>query len=144
MSKAAKERAAPPGAVGTTKPTRRIPKPKAFMEMDDVSMVIVSNEDWDYIVDTLSDYFDYLDVQEMKADPATELIPWEETRKRLLENNIKKVRRRKKISQKELAERLRVSQARVSQIEDPDYRPTRKTYERVARAMSCPIEALVR
>ncbi|MCH6568088.1 MAG: helix-turn-helix transcriptional regulator, partial [Nitrospinae bacterium] len=44
---------------------------------------------------------------------------------------------------KELAKRLRVSQSRISQIEDPDHRPSVRVYERAAKALGCEIEDLI-
>ena len=106
-------------------------------------MVAVPVEEWERVVETLQDYFDVLEVQEMMDDPRTKFISWEEARKELFDNNIKKVRRRKKFTQKELAKKVRVSQARISQVENPDYRPTMKVYEKVARALGCSVEELI-
>ena len=95
----------------------RIPKPEGRIDIGGRLMVVISAEEWERVVDTLQDYADAIKVQEMMDDPTEKSIPWEEVRKELFANNIKKVRKRKKITQKELAKRLRVSQARVSQIE---------------------------
>ena len=121
---------------------REIPKPAGYIEIGGRTMVAVPVEEWERVVETLQDYFDVLEVQEMMDDPRTKFISWEEARKELFDNNIKKVRRRKKFTQKELAKKVRVSQARISQVENPDYRPTMKVYEKVARALGCSVEEL--
>ena len=122
---------------------REIPKPAGYIEIGGRTMVAVPVEEWERVVETLQDYFDVLEVQEMMDDPRTKFISWEEARKELFDNNIKKVRRRKKFTQKELAKKVRVSQARISQVENPDYRPTMKVYEKVARALGCSVEELI-
>ena len=63
--------------------------------------------------------------------------------KNWFDNNITKVRKRKKITQKELAKKMRVSQARVSRIENPDYRPSAGVYERAAKALGCGLTDLI-
>ncbi len=122
---------------------REIPKPAGYIEIGGRTMVAVPVEEWERVVETLQDYFDVLEVQEMMDDPRTKFISWEEARKELFGNNIKKIRRRKKFTQKELAKKVRVSQARISQVENPDYRPTMKVYEKVAKALGCSVEELI-
>ena len=121
----------------------KIPKPEGRIDIGGRLMVVISVEEWDRVVDTLQDYADAIEVQEMMDDPTEKSIPWEEVRKELFANNIKKVRKRGKITQKELAKRLRVSQARVSQIENLDHRPTMKVYKKVAKALGCKVEELI-
>ncbi len=85
----------------------------------------------------------YLRAKAILDDPKSVFIPLEEAAKDWIDNNIKKVRRKKRVTQKELAKRLRVSQSRISQIEDPDHRPSVRVYERVAKALGCEIEDLI-
>jgi DNA-binding XRE family transcriptional regulator len=124
-------------------PDRIIPKPFGRIELKEQTMVLIPVEEWERVVETLQDYFDALEVQEMMEDPSTRFIPWEEARKKHLANRIKLVRKRKKITQKALAKRLNVSQARISQLEDPEYRPSMRVYKRVAKVLDCPVEALM-
>lgn len=124
-------------------PDRTIPRPYGKVELKGETMVLVPVEEWERVVETLQDHFDALEVQEMMEDPSSKFIPWEEARKKHLSNRIKQVRKRKKITQKELGKRLKVSQARVSQLEDPEYRPSMRVYKRVAKVLDCPVEALM-
>lgn len=129
--------------VEATGPDRTIPKPEGHMTIGDKMMVVLPAEEWERVVDTLMDYFDALDVQEMMDDPAEKSIPWEEARKELFANNIRAVRKRKKVTQAELAARLGVTQAWISELEQPDHRPTPETYKKVARALGCAVEVLM-
>ncbi len=121
----------------------KIPKPAGRIEIDGRSMVAVPVDDWESILEDLEDYYDLLEARAILDDPRTKFISLEDARKELFDNNIKKVRRRKKFTQKELAKKVRVSQARISQVENPDYRPTMKVYEKVAKALGCSVEELI-
>ncbi len=122
---------------------REIPKPAGHIEIDGRSMVAVPVDDWESILEDLEDYYDLLEARAILDDPRTKFISLEDARKELFDNNIKKIRKRKKFTQKELAKKVRVSQARISQVENPDYRPTMKVYEKVARALGCSVEELI-
>ncbi len=125
-------------------PDRTIPKPEGHIEIGGRIMVAIPIEEWERVVDTLQDYFDALYVEEMMDAPTHKSIPWEEARKRLFANQIKKVRTRKKVTQEELARRLGISQSRISRLEDPDNRPSPELYERVAKALKTSVEVLMR
>jgi len=137
--------------VGTSKTTLddapwvevTIPKPEGHMEIGGRRMVVIAVEDWEQVVEQLRDYADHIETQKTLEDPAEKLVPWDEARKDLFANRIKKVRMRKKITQKELAQRLGMSQPAVSQLEYPDHRPSMETYERVAEVLGCTVEALL-
>ncbi len=77
------------------------------------------------------------------ADAGDPIIPLEEGRRELFDNHIKKVRKRKGLTQVQLAKKLGISQGRVSEIEHLDYRPTIKTYRRVAKALGCELKDLI-
>lgn len=121
----------------------KTPRPAGSIEIEGRSMVVVPVEEWEEIVEKLEDYHDLVEAREALEDPRARFVSLEEARKELFGNRIKKVRSRKKITQKELAKRLRVSQARVSQMEDPDYRPKMEVYEKVAKALGCDVEELI-
>ncbi len=106
-------------------------------------MVAIPLEAWESIIELIEDYLDVRDAKAILDDPKSVFVPLEEARKSWFDNNIKKVRKKKRVNQKELAKRLRVSQSRISQIEDPDHRPTTRVYERVAKALGCGVEDLI-
>ena len=120
-----------------------IPKPVGTLEMGGKPMVVIPLEVWESIIEEIEDMKGYLRAKAILDDPKSVFIPLEEAEKTWFDNNIKKVRKKKRVTQKELAKRLRVSQSRISQIEDPDHRPTSRVYERVAKALGCGVEDLI-
>ncbi len=120
-----------------------IPQPAGTLEIDGKPMVAIPLEAWESIIELIEDYLDVRDAKAVLDDPKSVFIPLEEAAKDWIDNNIKKVRKKKRVTQKELAKRLRVSQSRISQIEDPDHRPTSRVYERVAKALGCGVEDLI-
>ena len=124
-------------------PDFMIPTPVRQFEVGGQVVVGISADEWGLMVKIVEDYLDVRDAIAVLDDPKSVFIPLEEARKSWFDNNIKKVRKKKRVTQKELAKRLRVSQSRISQIEDPDHRPTTRVYERVAKALGCEIEDLI-
>ncbi len=120
-----------------------VPEPVGQVEIKGHQMVVIPAEVWEEIIELIEDYTDLREAKAVMADQKDDVISLEEARKTILDNRIKRVRKRKKITQKELAKRLGVGQTRVSQIEDPDYRPTIKTYRRVAKALGCEVKDLI-
>ena len=120
-----------------------IPEPLSRFEVGGRQVVVIPTDIWEEVVELLEDYIDVRDSEAALADPKDLAISLEEARSIYLDNHIKKVRRRKKMTQKELAKKLSISQTRVSQIENTDYRPTIKTYRRVAKALGVDITELI-
>jgi len=120
-----------------------IPEPLSRFEVGGRQVVVIPTDIWEEVVELLEDYADLRDARAIMDDHKDEVISLEEARHIILDNHIKKVRRRKKITQKELARKLGVSQTRVSQIENTEYRPTIKTYRRVAKALGCEVKDLI-
>ncbi len=118
-------------------------EPKMSLTLDGRELVAVSAEAWERIVEEMEDYHDLQRSRARLADPGRKVVSLEEARRDWFDNNIKKVRRRKKVTQRELARRLGCTQGWVSQMERPDHRPSGKTYERVAKALGCPVEELI-
>lgn len=132
----------------TEKPARPghdfvIPEPLSRFEVGGRQVVVIPTDIWEEVVELLEDYADLRDARAIMDDHKDEVISLEEARHIILDNHIKKVRRRKKMTQKELAKKLSISQTRVSQIENTDYRPTIKTYRRVAKALGCEVKDLI-
>ena len=124
-------------------PDFMIPTPVGQFEVGGQVVVGISADEWGLMVEIVEDYLDVRDAKAVLDDPKSVFIPLEEAAKDWIGNNIKKVRKKKRVTQKELARRLRVSQSRISQIEDPDHRPSVRVYERVAKALGCEIEDLI-
>ena len=106
-------------------------------------LVAIPLDAWESIIEEIEDMKGYLRSKAVLDDPKSVFIPLEEAEKNWFDNNIKKVRKKKRVTKKELAKRRRVSKSRISQIEDPDHRPTSRVYERVAKALGCGLEDLI-
>ena len=120
-----------------------IPDPAITMEVQGNSMVAIPVEVWERIVEELEDAAAALRAKAIMADASDPIIPLEEGRRELFDNHIKKVRKRKGLTQVQLAKKLGISQGRVSEIEHLDYRPTIKTCRRVAKALGCEVKDLI-
>lgn len=120
-----------------------IPDPAFTMEVEGKSMVAIPVEVWERIVEELEDAAAALRAKAIMADASDPIIPLEDGRRELFDNHIKKVRKRKGLTQVQLAKKLGISQGRVSEIEHLDYRPTIKTYRRVAKALGCEVKDLI-
>ncbi len=120
-----------------------IPDPAFTMEVEGVSMVAIPVELWERIVEEFEDAAAASRAKAIMADAGDPIIPLEEGRRELFDNHIKKIRKRKGMTQVQLAKKLGISQGRVSEIEHLDYRPTIKTYRRVAKALGVDITELI-
>ncbi|MFQ5914266.1 MAG: helix-turn-helix transcriptional regulator [Nitrospinota bacterium] len=96
------------------------------------------------LLSRLEDLEDLAEAQAILADPvAGRSIPFEEVKRRLFKNRIRAVRLKKRLTQAQLARKLRVSQSAVAQMEHPRSRPRLKTLQRAARALGVSVEELV-
>ncbi len=120
-----------------------IPDPVFTMEVEGKSMVAIPVEVWERIVEEFEDAATASRAKAIMDDAGDPIIPLEEGRRELFDNHIKKVRKRKGLTQVQLAKKLGISQGRVSEIEHLDYRPTIKTYRRIAKALGADITELI-
>jgi ribosome-binding protein aMBF1 (putative translation factor) len=77
-------------------------------------------------------------------DPTLKTYTMDEVARLAFGNNNRACRERAGLSQEELARRMGCTQSYISQIEQPDARPTLGTLQKVAEALGCPIGDLVR
>jgi DNA-binding XRE family transcriptional regulator len=122
-----------------------VPEPVGQIEIEghQHQVVVIPSDVWEEVIELIEDYNDLRDHKAIMNDPKSVFIPLEEAEKNWFDNNIKKIRKKKKITQKEFAKRMRVSQARISRIENPDYRPSAGVYERAAKALGCGLNDLI-
>ncbi len=93
--------------------------------------------------DQLSDAERALRAMEMLESDSTEWIDAEASALRLAGSRVRRARIARGLTQKQLAERLRIPQSQVSRIErDPD-RSTLRTLKRIAKALAVDIRALI-
>jgi len=77
-------------------------------------------------------------------DPNLKTYTMDEVARLVFSNNIRLCRERGGLTQEELAKKLGCTQSYISQIEQPDARPTLGTLQKVAEALGCPPGDLVR
>ena len=89
------------------------------------------------------DRLDAAEAARVLNDPRDRVVPWDEVKGELARNRIAEVRRSLRVTQKELARRLRVEQSTVSRMERPDANLTLATLRRIARALRVPPSELL-
>jgi ribosome-binding protein aMBF1 (putative translation factor) len=77
-------------------------------------------------------------------DPALKTYTMEEVARLVFGNNLRACRERKGLTQEELAKRMGCTQSYISQIEQPDARPTLGTLQKAADALGGSLADLVR
>ena len=104
---------------------------------------VLDYSDFRQLAARLQDLEDLAEVERILADEADEWVSQEEAEEILLRNPVKTAREKAGITQKELARRMSISQAAVSKLERKFANPTRKTLERVAKALGGSVEDLI-
>ncbi len=77
-------------------------------------------------------------------DPTLKTYTMEEVARLVFGNNIRACREHAGLTQEELAKRMGCTQSYISQIEQPDARPTLGTLQKLAEAIRCSVGDLVR
>lgn len=77
-------------------------------------------------------------------DPTLKTYTMDEVARLVFGNNIRACRERAGMTQEELARRIGCTQSYISQIEQPDARPTIGTLQKIAEVLGVPVGDLVR
>jgi ribosome-binding protein aMBF1 (putative translation factor) len=77
-------------------------------------------------------------------DPTLRTYTMDEVARLVFSNNIRACRERAGITQEDLARRISCTQSYISQIEQPDARPTIGTLQKIAAALGVSVGELVR
>jgi ribosome-binding protein aMBF1 (putative translation factor) len=77
-------------------------------------------------------------------DPALKTYTLDDVAHLVFANNIRICRERAGLTQEELAQRMGCTQSYISQVEQPDARPTLGTLQKLAEAVGCTVADLVR
>lgn len=77
-------------------------------------------------------------------DPSLKTYTMDEAARLVFGNNIKMYREGAGVTQEELARRMSCTQSYISQVEQPDARPTLGTLQKLAEALNCSVADLVR
>ncbi len=113
-------------------------KPKFVLVQKGKNIVILTEEEYEQILDVL----DAMEAQRVLADDKGPVLKWEDVHGQLVGNKIAQARKALGITQKELAQRMKVKQSAVSKIERDDTRPPIDTLKEVALALNCNIDDL--
>ena len=83
------------------------------------------------------------DAEKILEDPNVEWVDADEFALQLAADRIARARKAKNLTQKQLAQRLKVPQSQISRIERNPDRTTVRTLKRIARALGVDVSALI-
>ena len=109
------------------------------VEIGGRKLVIMSEEEYERLLDEI----DAADAERIANDPSDPVLTWDEIKHDFTRNRIAEARKERRVTQKELAKRLKVKQSTVSRMEKPDANLTLATLGRVAKALKCPVHELL-
>ena len=110
-----------------------------FVEVGGKKIVLMAEKDYDQLLDAL----DVLEAERILADPKERYYTWDEVKSELIANRIAEIRKHKRVSQQELARRLKVKQSTVSRMEKKNANLTLATLRKVAKALGCSVHELL-
>jgi ribosome-binding protein aMBF1 (putative translation factor) len=83
------------------------------------------------------------DAEKILEDPNVEWVNADELALQIAADRIARARKAKNLTQKQLAEKLKVPQSQISRIERNPDRTTVRTLKRIARALGVDVSALI-
>jgi putative transcriptional regulator len=101
--------------------------------------VILPENEYEELLDALDNFL----ADKIEADPNDPVLKWEDVRRKLIENRIAEARKKRKLTQRELARRLKVKPSTVSRLEKKSTRPRLDTLKKVAKALRCSVHDLI-
>ncbi len=111
-----------------------------FVKVGKKKMVIMEEREYDRLLDIV----DAAEAKRILGDPKLKILPWEEVREKVVGSQIAEMRKSLKITQKELAKRMRVKQSTISRIEKPDANLTLATLQKLAGIFGCSVHQILR
>jgi len=106
--------------------------------------VILSVEEYRDLQQALASHPAVTEGLKRLQDPSLRTYTMDEVARLVFGNNIRSCRERAGLTQEALAKRIGCTQSYISQIEQPDARPTLGTLQKIAKALGYPIGDLVR
>lgn len=113
--------------------------PKFIEVTKGTNIVVLTEDEYEQILDAL----DAMEAERVLADKNDPALKWEDIHGTLIDNRIAEARKKRGITQKELATRMKVKQSYISQIENKDESPPYEIFKKVAKALSCKIDDLI-
>ena len=115
-----------------------------YLKLEKTKYAIIKLNGAETLLEYLEDLEDSLIALQRVSEASNKsLIKHDQVKTLLLDNKIKELRLKKGLSQKELAKKLSTSQAFISKLENPKYRPSLKMLSKVAAAIKSNIEELI-
>jgi ribosome-binding protein aMBF1 (putative translation factor) len=114
-------------------------KPKFIEIKSGKRIVVLEEEEYNRLVDAV----DAAEAARILADASDPEVDWSEAVRELTNNRIADVRKSKGISQRKLAEKLKVKPSTLSRWERQDANLTLDTLRKVAKALGCSIHVLI-
>jgi len=116
-------------------------KDYAYLIRDDVvTHIVLPVEDYERLV---MESMELEVLAEMNKDDEVEWVDAQEWALQLAGDKIKETRRLKKLTQKQLAEKLGIPQSQISRIERKPDRTTVRTLKKVAKALGVDVSTLI-
>ncbi|MGH7962968.1 MAG: helix-turn-helix domain-containing protein [Candidatus Binatia bacterium] len=106
--------------------------------------VILTVEEYRDLQKTLTDHPAVSEGLKRLHDPALKTYTMEGVARLVFGNNIRTCREQAGLTQEELAKRMGCTQSYISQVEQPDARPTLGTLQKLAEMIGCAVGDLVR
>lgn len=103
--------------------------------------VILSYRDYQTLVDLAGEATEYRKAIHVLRDTKDKILEYDS--EAVTENPILQVRQARGISQRELANRLHVDPSYVSRLEKRGANPSKKTLQRIAKALDCEVDELI-
>jgi DNA-binding XRE family transcriptional regulator len=113
-----------------------------YLQIDRKKLALVDMKGAETLIEYLEDLEDSLEALRRTASESKTISQYN-VKKEFLQNNICALRLKSGLSQKSLANRLKTTQAYISKIENPLYRPSLATLKKVASALNVEIEDLI-
>lgn len=113
-----------------------------YVQIDKKKLALVDMKGAEDLIEYLEDLEDSLEALR-RTSGKPEFVSQDVVKKEFFKNHICAIRLKSGLTQKDLASRLKTTQAYVSKIENPDYRPSLATLKKVAQALKVSVESLL-
>ena len=114
-----------------------------YITFGNQKLAIINIRECHDLIEYVEDLEDSIEALRRTAKANGQTIVLEKVKEKFLANKIKEVRLSKRLTQKDLATKLETSQAFISKLESPSYRPSLTLLEKVSKTLGCDVEDLI-